>query len=451
MKKRFLSLLLAIVSAFCIFTSCTTPNDGGNSSNVEQPQQIDYAAQIKLDMNSETLKQVVTLEQHIDGDTSHFKVPTSIVSTGKLKARYLAVNTPESTGKIEEWGKKASKYTKERLTTATSILIETNGTEWEVDSTGERYLVWVWYKSSPTAEYRCLNIELLQNGLAVGSKTSETRYGETCILAIDQAVRFKLHVHSQEKDPDFYYGAAIPLDLRELSLNKAEYLGQRVAFEGIITQNYNNGVYVENYDEETKMSYGIYVYYGYDLPPSALKFLQAGFRVRIVGELGDQFGYQISGLTYNPYDKTNPEHIQKLEENVEVPCRELDVSMYLNQAYTITFMEENEDGEATSQTITKSFLELAESTHISMKNLYVKSAYTTSNGGSNDGAITLTCEVDGKTVVVRTAVLKDADGNVVPQSTYVGKTIDVTGVVDYYEDKDQYQLMVFSPNDIIIH
>lgn len=451
MKKRFLSLLLAIVSAFCIFTSCTTPNDGGNSSNVEQPQQIDYAAQVKLDMNSETLKQVVTLEQHIDGDTSHFKVPTSIVSTGKLKARYLAVNTPESTGKIEEWGKKASKFTKERLTTATSILIETNSTEWEVDSTGERYLVWVWYKSSATAEYRCLNIELLQNGLAVGSKTLTTRYGEICNKAIDQASIFKLHIHSQEKDPDFYYGAAIPLDLRELSLNKAAYLGQRVAFEGVITRNYNNGIYIESYDEETNMSYGIYVYYGFDLPKSAIKFLQAGFRVRIVGELGDQFGYQISGLKYDAYDKENPEHIQKLEENVEVPCREIDASLYANQAYTITFMEENEDGEATSKTVTKPFLELAESTHISMKNLYVKSAYTTSNGGSNDGAITLTCEVDGKTIVVRTAVLKYADGTVVTQDAYVGKTIDVTGVVDYYEDKDQYQLMVFSPNDIVIH
>ena len=449
MKKRFLSLLLAIVSAFCIFTSCTTPNDGGNNSIVEQPQPIDYAAQVKLDMNSETLKQVVTLEQHIDGDTSHFKVPTSIVSTGKLKARYLAVNTPESTGKIEEWGKKASKFTKERLTNATSILIETNGTEWEVDSTGERYLVWVWYKSSATAEYRCLNIELLQNGLAVGSKTLETRYGEICVQAIDHAVRFKLHIHSQEKDPDFYYGAAIELDLRELCLNRETYLGQRVAFEGIITKQNEQGVYVESFDEETNTSYAMYVYYGFNF--AGEKHMKVGYRVRIVGEAGNQFGYQISGLTYNPYDKTNPDHFQVLEKDVNVPCRELTADLYTSNSYTITFMKENEDGEATSTTITKSFLELAHYTNVSMKNLYVKSARTTSNGGDNDGAITLTCEVDGKTITVRTIVLKDANGNVVTQDAYVGKTIDVTGIIDYYEDFNQYQIKIFSVHDIVVH
>ena len=88
-------------------------------------------------------------------------------------------------------------------------------------------------------------------------------------------------------------------------------------------------------------------------------------------------------------------------------------------------------------------------TSISMKGLLVKSAYTTDNGGNNDGAISLTCEVDGKTVVVRTAVMKDADGNTIPQSQFVGKTIDVKGIVDYYSGS--YQVKVFSMNDIVIH
>ena len=66
----------------------------------------------------------------IDGDTTHFYINQSgnynnISKTpgidGVLKARYLGVNTPESTGKIEEWGKKASKFTQEKLATATSI------------------------------------------------------------------------------------------------------------------------------------------------------------------------------------------------------------------------------------------------------------------------------------------------------------------------------------------
>ena len=155
MKKRFLALLLTMVSLFCLILA-------GCGDKQETPvDPIDYAAQVKLDMNSETLKANAKfeLENHIDGDTTHFLMGSD-APVSKLKARYLAVNTPESTGKIEEWGKKASRYTKEHLASATSIVLETNGTEWEVDSTGERYLVWVWYKTAEMADYRCLNIEL---------------------------------------------------------------------------------------------------------------------------------------------------------------------------------------------------------------------------------------------------------------------------------------------------
>ena len=445
MKKKILSLLLAIVSAFGLFAAC----DSGNSSDQNQPQQIDYAAQVKLDMNDVTsLKTEASFATHIDGDTTHFNVSSSGLS-GKIKARYLAVNTPESTGKIEEWGKKASRFTKERLEKATSIVLEADSTTWAVDSTGERYLLWVWYKNAEMTDYRCLNIELLQNGLAVGSKTMETRYGETCTLAIDQAVRFKLNMHSGEKDPDFYYANAIELDLRELCLNREKYLGQRVAFEGIITKQYAQGVYVESFDEETNTSYGMYVYYGFNF--SGEKHMQTGYRVRIVGEAGNQFGYQISGLNYNAYDKTNPENFQVLEKDVEIPCNEITADLYTNNSYSITFMEENEDGEATSVTLTKPFLELAHYTHVSMENLYVEKAYITSNGGDNDGAITLTCKADGKTIIVRTVVLKDDADNVITQDKFLNKTIDVNGIIDYYTDQDQYQIKVFSANDINVH
>ena len=106
---------------------------------------VDYAAQAKLNMSSETVKQVVTVKQHVDGDTTHFNVPTSVMPNGVLKARYLGINTPESTGQIEEWGKKASNYTKEALASATSIIVESDTSTWNADSTGGRYLVWVWY------------------------------------------------------------------------------------------------------------------------------------------------------------------------------------------------------------------------------------------------------------------------------------------------------------------
>lgn len=447
MKKRILAFILAVASAFCVFfAGCG--KDGGDG----EVQQIDYAAQVTLNMNSETQKTEAQflLENHIDGDTTHFIVPKNIVASGKLKARYLAVNTPESTGDIQEWGKKASRYTKEHLSSATSIILETNGTEWEVDSTGERYLVWVWYKTAEMTDYRCLNIELLQEGLAVGSKASSTRYGEICVAAIDQAAHLKLHVHSNLLDPEYYYGDAIILSLKDLCLNKEYYLGKRVAFEGVVTKYYNNGVYVQDYDEASGMYFAMYAYYGFSLSTAGQKVLSIGNRVRIVGEVSNQFSYQISALKYNPYDKEDPDNILRIEQNVTIPCTEITANDYTNENYTVTWNVENEDGTTTEKTHTAPFLEIAHYTLVSMKGLTVTRAYTTTKEDSdNKGAITLTCTLNGKTITVRTAVLYDAEGNLVTQDQFVGKTIDVIGIVDMYEE--DYQIKVFDLNDIVIH
>ncbi len=79
MKKKLLSLLLLVGMIFGVATACEKPSTStDNSSSNEQAQMIDYAAQVKLDMNSETLKQEVTVVNHIDGDTTHFNVPKSM-------------------------------------------------------------------------------------------------------------------------------------------------------------------------------------------------------------------------------------------------------------------------------------------------------------------------------------------------------------------------------------
>lgn len=443
--KRLISAILAIGFCFVAFCGCVNPD---NSSNDEQIERIDYAAQVTLDMSSETQKQKVTVENYIDGDTTHFNVPTTIVESGLLKARYLAVNTPESTGQIEPWGKKASDYTKGKLKSASDIIIETDGDHWAVDSTGERYLVWIWYKTTEMTDYRCLNIELLQEGLAVGSKASATRYGTVCVNAIDQASRLKLNVHSDEKDPDYFYGEAIELDLRELRLNVEKYNGMRVAFDGYVTQYNNNGVYVEDYDEESDAHYGIYVFYGYD--SAFVDLLKEGNHVRIVGnvsyyETGDS--YQISNLKYNAFRPNDPNNVQLLEGTRENTYLETTIDTFYSQREVT--INETVDGE--EQEIIKKFpyAELALNTAIEMKNLKVKSMYTTDNGGNNDGAISITCEVDGKTITIRTTVLKDANGNVITQDYFKGKTIDVKGIIDRYNNENQ--IKVFELGDITLH
>ena len=89
-----------------------------------------------------------------------------------------------------------------------------------------------------------------------------------------------------------------------------------------------------------------------------------------------------------------------------------------------------------------------------MKNLQVVEVYTTKNGDSA-GAMTLTCRVDGKEIDVRTEVLKDATGNIVTENAFKGKTIDVKGLIEYFDLNDTgngtYQIKVYSLDDITIH
>ncbi|MBQ3728927.1 MAG: thermonuclease family protein, partial [Spirochaetales bacterium] len=276
---------------------------------------VDYASQIRLNMNSETLKLEVTVEAFVDGDTTHFNVDSQDFPNGKMKARYLGLNTPESTGKIEEYGKKASKFTREKLENASSIIVESDDGNWNVDSSGGRYLVWVWYRNSDSEPYRNLNIELLQNGLAHAYSTANNRYGTVAMSALNQAKEQKLNLYSGQKDPDFYYGDAVELTLKEIRLNVEQYDGIRVAFEGVITMNDGSSIYIEDYDPETGLYYGISVFYGYNLPGKGLDILSVGNRSRIVGTVQyyEQGGiYQVAGLTYKQMKPKDPGNIQKI-------------------------------------------------------------------------------------------------------------------------------------------
>ena len=76
-----------------------------------------------------------------------------------------------------------------------------------------------------------------------------------------------------------------------------------------------------------------------------------------------------------------------------------------------------------------------------MKNLTVKSVYTTNNGGDHDGAMTITCKSGNTQVTIRTEVLTDANGNTIKANAFEGKTIDVKGVVDTYDGKCQIILL----------
>src|SRR5574344_96331 len=87
----------------------------------------------------------VTLKTAVDGDTAHF---LSVKSSRLIKVRFMGIDTPESTGQIEPWGKKASAFTTGKLESAKTIVLSKEpgeiGTAAEADSTGTRFKAYVW-------------------------------------------------------------------------------------------------------------------------------------------------------------------------------------------------------------------------------------------------------------------------------------------------------------------
>lgn len=398
---------------------------------------VDYAASLELDMFSATAKVEATVKTYVDGDTVHFHVDTDVVADGVLKARFLAVNTPESTGMVEEFGKTAANFTKEKLAAATSIILESETESWEKDTTGDRILVWVWYKTETDENYRNLNVELLQNALARPNSSANNQYGSTCMAAIDQSKREKLNLYSGQPDPNFFYGDAVELTLKELRTNIESYGGMKVAFSGIISTNSGTqGVYVEDYDEETDRYYGMYVYYGHGLSGSGLDILSVGNEARIVGtvqyyEAGGT--WQISGVTHRMMQPDDPDNLRKLSTGHEASYVLTDADTFVNGV-----VGENEIPYAATVL----------GTSVQIQGMQVTEVYTTQSGGSSDGAMTLRCDVNGIPVSVRTALLKDENGNVITEEAYLGKRIDVKGIVDFFDGT--YQIKVFTANNITI-
>lgn len=456
--KKLAPALALIILALCIF-GCTPQKDkdalptpvqtdaaqtppvssmpeAAPSPAAAASESIDYAASVNPS-GADTAKQEVTVKSFVDGDTVHFLVPESIMPSGVLKARFIGIDTPESTGKIEEYGKAAFEFTKEKLSRAHSIMIESDDGNWDFDSTGGRYLVWVWYKAEKAGEYRNLNIELLQNGLARAYSSANNRYGSACTAAINQAKANKLNIYSGQKDPNFYYGDAVELTLKELRCGIEGYNGKKVAFEGVITINSGNGVFIEDYDAETDRYYGISAYYGYGLSGAGLDILSVGNRARIVGtvqyyEAGGC--YQVSGLSYRQMKPDDPNNLQKLSEGNAAGYVSISADDFASAMVSI----ETEAGAAEYK-----LSDIAMNTTVEMDGLTVQSVYVAENG-----CATLTCAAGDAEVTVRLEPLK-VNGEAFDPNTISGKTIDVRAAVDMYDNAPQ--LHVFTAEGISIH
>lgn len=139
--------------------------------------------------NINAKKEVVTLSKCVDGDTAWF-----IKNEEKIKARFLALDTPESTNKIEEYGKEASRYTCKLLTNADSIEIEYDSNSDKLDKY-DRHLVWIFVDGDLLQE------KIIENGLGeVAYLYGDYKYTNTLKIVEDDAKAKKLGIWSEVKD-----------------------------------------------------------------------------------------------------------------------------------------------------------------------------------------------------------------------------------------------------------
>ena len=234
---------------------------------------------------------VVTNPGHIDGDTTNFSLPGG----QRITVRYLGIDTPESTSVIQPWGRAASAFVKEKLeeAVANDVTIRIEAESKGTDSTGNRYLGWVWLGE------RLLNLEVLENAYSRFAMNLETHYYQTFVDAQTKTLRTETRVYGTALDPQFNYSQDIAnVTLKELNSNFTAYFdGSRIQTEGIITRKISGNIFIQDreYDEvnDVDKQYGSYIYVG----PGGMDLsgFPLGVRVRLIGQV-NQFNnsFQIS-------------------------------------------------------------------------------------------------------------------------------------------------------------
>lgn len=357
--RKTLFSLTAILS-LGILAGCGTTNTDGNKELVDYTKKDE--ARLVLDYKGKSFINdgvgQVTLSTAIDGDTAHFTDP----ETKELyKCRFSGIDTPESTGKIQPYGKAASNFTKEKLKNADkngTIVITVPGDEYKVpeyDSTGSRYIALVWInetvKNCDYKELQCLNLWLVQEGYSEVKNASESpRLDPIFREAWQQAKDFKLNMFSGEEDPLFNYGEYNDTSLLDIKIEveksieakrkgetyENKYNGAKVRVVGTVVGYANNILYLQNfYSQENGARVpegeyaGINVFTGMGTVPS--KYLATNTYLQLCGTCVDDenFGFQISGVTFKMYSKNENDAkiILTPEENTdEFKMKEFELS-----------------------------------------------------------------------------------------------------------------------------
>ena len=311
MLKKLSVLLFCIVCVFAIVGCDTTggnKNENTKYTSDTYPWPTTQTDSLKLtkdyagkDFITDGIGEVSNVVRYVDGDTTVFKL-----ANGKeVTIRYNGVNTPESTYRIEPWGYAASRYNKklyaDALAKGAKIVLEAEPNSDRVDTTGTRYLAWIWLVF-PNGDSRLVNLELAELGYGLVKNASGTQYEKNFNDAMYDISKYKLRVYG-EKDPGFdYSNEAKEMTIKEIretygteeAVNEntgvngdSSFVSPLIKVTGVVAKKSGSAnAYIQQYDAEDDQYYGIYVYGGYN----SITNLIEGCSVQITGKIGYYYG-----------------------------------------------------------------------------------------------------------------------------------------------------------------
>lgn len=257
------------------------------------------------------------LRSPTDGDTANFIVENYPES---VRTRFLGIDTPESTAKIQPWGQKASLYVKDILERAeTIVLVNDTNVFGERDSSGNRFLGFIWYRLDANSDFRLLNLEIVEqcyskNLLFVDSALlpyrplfeEAAKRGEECGYRVYGA-----------NDPGYDYNRDVEeISIRHLRDNYDEYgvseggsSGKQLLISGLVVGQMGDSMVLRDIvdaDDDTGEFASMYAYAGYNT--SLASVVTVGDIIKIYARATMFFGnIQLSDL------KTNTSGKQKIE------------------------------------------------------------------------------------------------------------------------------------------
>lgn len=369
----------------------------------------------------------VELVRVIDGDTLIARTNSS----DSFTVRFLGVNTPESTGDILPWGKPASSYAKERLENAESVLLEAEG-ERRDNTSGRRWLAWVWYKMPGDAEYRLFNLEEVELGYSKYTYV-QSKYFDIMKEADEKAKKSGKKLWG-EKDPDYNYAyysdkdeeRIVSTTLLNIYHNHDKYkTGTVFCVKVRLVRTIGNSAYVEDAETQTlELNDGetlvtgkgaFYIFWGYKVPFYREYEIGDVFQLECQLEWQGDFGTQLTG----PKNQKSPkpkEHMMPVIPEIDadsVSCVGGESTLKENEGRVITLkgiecvnVTQKDDGEG-------------------------KTSYTAYM--KNDNGVSIDVHFH-KGLIVQW----DAEKILVP-----GRKYDITGGVGYYQYANgKYQLLV---------